>query len=301
MEFLKLLLHIGLILVTITDYIIADDPEFIYRLPVNAIPVDYNISLIIPSTGFSTATASTSTANSIDSATSTPESTATTAQVPPQQPQVPRHQVSQSQPSQQQQGAQRQQKASSDIGGAGDHRQVPTGHQRQPSLDVSKMTSDQRMFYSDKIPKRNTANGGSEGVSVTVRVRSSKKSKVEKVEEVQARVLPAPELRYVEGNKAKVTQGTWDIQPFNEAKHLKQKTLTIVNMSEMSNLQHAMQKFATMLIDTARKVGMAIAEPCEFDETSFRLNDLDKITQFFNENKKLKLIIVIIPNDTDVK
>ncbi|XP_071561427.1 aminopeptidase N-like isoform X1 [Temnothorax nylanderi] len=48
MEFSTLLLHIGLILATITDYIIADDPKYIYRLPVNAIPVDYNISLIIP-------------------------------------------------------------------------------------------------------------------------------------------------------------------------------------------------------------------------------------------------------------
>ncbi|XP_071561351.1 protein argonaute-2 [Temnothorax nylanderi] len=119
------------------------------------------------------------------------------------------------------------------------------------------------------------------------------------MEDVQARVLPAPELRYARG-KAQVRRGTWNIQPFNEAKHLEKSTWTIVNMSGMSNLQHAMQEFATMLQTTAKEVGMIIEQPRAFDGSSFRLNELDKITRFFIDNKKLKLIIVIIPNRTDV-
>ncbi|XP_071635459.1 protein argonaute-4-like [Temnothorax longispinosus] len=120
-----------------------------------------------------------------------------------------------------------------------------------------------------------------------------------KMEDVQARVLPAPELRYSRG-KAQVRRGTWYIQPFNEPKHLEKSTWTIVNMSGMSNLQPAMQEFATMLQTTAKEVGMIIERPRLFDGSSFRLNELDKITQFFIDNKKLKLIIVIIPNRTDV-
>ncbi|XP_024867170.1 glutamyl aminopeptidase-like isoform X1 [Temnothorax curvispinosus] len=52
MELPKLLLHIGLILATVTNFCIADDdakgPKYIYRLPIISKPVDYNISLIIP-------------------------------------------------------------------------------------------------------------------------------------------------------------------------------------------------------------------------------------------------------------
>ncbi|XP_071627753.1 aminopeptidase N-like [Temnothorax longispinosus] len=51
MEFPKLLLHIDIILATITNFCIANDakdPKYIYRIPTNSIPVDYNISLIIP-------------------------------------------------------------------------------------------------------------------------------------------------------------------------------------------------------------------------------------------------------------
>ncbi|XP_077274395.1 aminopeptidase N-like [Temnothorax americanus] len=50
MEFPKLLLHIGLILATVTDLCVADDPnpKHIHRLPINSAPFDYNLSLIIP-------------------------------------------------------------------------------------------------------------------------------------------------------------------------------------------------------------------------------------------------------------
>ncbi|XP_024876606.1 aminopeptidase Q-like [Temnothorax curvispinosus] len=48
MEFPKLLLYIGLILATVRDFCIADDPGHIHRLPTNSIPVDYHIGLIIP-------------------------------------------------------------------------------------------------------------------------------------------------------------------------------------------------------------------------------------------------------------
>ncbi|XP_024894043.1 protein argonaute-2-like isoform X2 [Temnothorax curvispinosus] len=69
------------------------------------------------------------------------------------------------------------------------------------------------------------------------------------MEDVQARVLPSPELRYGRG-KAQVKRGTWNIQPFNEAKHLKKSTWTIVNLSEMPNLEPTMQEFAKMLQTT---------------------------------------------------
>ncbi|XP_024894018.1 protein argonaute-2-like [Temnothorax curvispinosus] len=117
------------------------------------------------------------------------------------------------------------------------------------------------------------------------------------MEDVQARVLPAPELRYAKG-KAQVRRGTWNIQPFNEAKHLEKSTWTIVNLSGMPNLEPTMREFALMLQATAKEVGMIIDQPRPFDH--FRLNELDKITKFFIDNKKLKLIIVIIPNRTDV-
>ncbi|TGZ57553.1 Uncharacterized protein DBV15_02290, partial [Temnothorax longispinosus] len=48
MEFPKLLLHIGLILATVTDLCVADDPGHIHRLPTNSRPVDYHIKLTIP-------------------------------------------------------------------------------------------------------------------------------------------------------------------------------------------------------------------------------------------------------------
>ncbi|XP_071630397.1 aminopeptidase N-like [Temnothorax longispinosus] len=48
MDFPKLLLHIGLILATVTDLCIAVDIKEMHRLPTNSFPFDYNISLIIP-------------------------------------------------------------------------------------------------------------------------------------------------------------------------------------------------------------------------------------------------------------
>ncbi|XP_071561641.1 aminopeptidase N-like [Temnothorax nylanderi] len=48
MEFPKLLLHIGLILATVTDFCIAHDIKHQHRLSTNSFPFDYNISLIIP-------------------------------------------------------------------------------------------------------------------------------------------------------------------------------------------------------------------------------------------------------------
>ncbi|XP_077273947.1 argonaute 2 [Temnothorax americanus] len=117
------------------------------------------------------------------------------------------------------------------------------------------------------------------------------------MEDVQARVLPAPELRYARG-KAQVRRGTWNIQQFNDAKNLEKSTWTIVNLSGMSNLEPSMQDFGKLLQNTAREVGMIIEQSRPFDH--FRLNELDKITKFFINNKNLKLIIVIIPDRTDV-
>ncbi|XP_011869191.1 PREDICTED: protein argonaute-3-like [Vollenhovia emeryi] len=119
------------------------------------------------------------------------------------------------------------------------------------------------------------------------------------MEKVAARILSPPDLKYRDPNRpVEVRRGTWNLQHFNEARHLEDYSWTIVNLSGKP-IDPLMQTFSKTLQSTARDVGMNIGQPLT-PFKSFRLNNLNDITKYFSQNSKLKLIVVIIPDGTDI-
>ncbi|XP_039311790.1 protein argonaute-2 isoform X2 [Solenopsis invicta] len=114
-----------------------------------------------------------------------------------------------------------------------------------------------------------------------------------------ARILPAPELRYGTGTTA-VAKGVWRPQPFNQAKNLEPKSWTILDISGKERIDDYIHEFVNSLQSNARQVGMMIGAPMT-PFKHFRPQDpLPDIKSWFNDKKTLKLIIVIIPSRTDV-
>lgn len=70
-----------------------------------------------------------------------------------------------------------------------------------------------------------------------------------KMKQVDARILPAPELRYAE-RTAMVSKGVWRLQPFKEAKHLEAKSWTILNLSGIEKIENLLREFVEMLQKT---------------------------------------------------
>lgn len=69
------------------------------------------------------------------------------------------------------------------------------------------------------------------------------------MKQVDARILPPPELKYA-ARTANVSKGVWRLQPFKEAKHLEDKSWTILNLSGMSRMENYLHEFVTMLQQT---------------------------------------------------
>ncbi|XP_036143314.1 protein argonaute-2 [Monomorium pharaonis] len=119
------------------------------------------------------------------------------------------------------------------------------------------------------------------------------------MKQVDARILAAPQLKYA-GGTANVAKGVWRLQPFNQAKNLETNSWTILDLSGKSKIDDFIQAFVKMLQSNAREVGMNIDLPLKPFKSFRTERDLKYITEFFNKNKNLKLIIVIIPNRTDI-
>ncbi|KAG5325951.1 AGO2 protein, partial [Acromyrmex heyeri] len=127
-----------------------------------------------------------------------------------------------------------------------------------------------------------------------------------KMETVGARVLSPPRLKYA-NSTMKVERGIWRLQQFSQAKNLKPNSWSILvltneRISEF-NLQlikeFNLQLFVEALQNNAKIVGMIIGKSIT-PFKKFNTNDLTSITNYFNEYKDLQLIIVVIPDNTDV-
>jgi len=71
------------------------------------------------------------------------------------------------------------------------------------------------------------------------------------MERIPARVLSAPNLKYGASKTAQVRRGTWNLLPFNEAKHLNDESWTIVNLSEDKTIKEdELQQFKDMFQNT---------------------------------------------------
>jgi hypothetical protein len=63
-----------------------------------------------------------------------------------------------------------------------------------------------------------------------------------------ARILPAPELRYGAGTSAvTVAKGVWRPQPFNEAKNLETNSWTVLDLSGKPRVEDFRQEFVHSL------------------------------------------------------
>ncbi|XP_018300750.1 protein argonaute-2 isoform X2 [Mycetomoellerius zeteki] len=112
---------------------------------------------------------------------------------------------------------------------------------------------------------------------------------------VDARVLPPPGLKYANSTTT-VEKGVWRLQQFNQAKSLNSWTILILANRVLDD---DLQMFMKDLQSNARAVGMNIGMP-ERPFKRLETNDLRGITNYFNQYKKLQLIIVVIPDYTDV-
>ncbi|KYN18207.1 Protein argonaute-2 [Trachymyrmex cornetzi] len=117
------------------------------------------------------------------------------------------------------------------------------------------------------------------------------------MQKVDARVLPSPGLRYANSTMT-VERGVWRLQRFNQAKSLGSNSWTILILANRIS-DDEIQLFVKELQNNARTVGMNIGKP-ESPFKRFDTNDLRRITNYFTQHKHLELIIVVIPDYTDV-
>ncbi|KYM94762.1 Protein argonaute-2, partial [Cyphomyrmex costatus] len=114
---------------------------------------------------------------------------------------------------------------------------------------------------------------------------------------VDARVLPPPELKYAYGSTSQVSKGIWRCQKFNEPKNLEKEKWTIIELTGHP-ITHEIQYFLKTLQEIAYQVGMKIEPPMQPFKSLSKFNT-NEITTFFNKYCNLKLVIVVIPDNTD--
>ncbi|CAL1679989.1 unnamed protein product [Lasius platythorax] len=117
----------------------------------------------------------------------------------------------------------------------------------------------------------------------------------EQMKIVNAKILDAPKLRYKNEKLASVSDGVWRMQnlELKAGISLEKNTWTILNLTKL-NMYSELHKFMKTLIQYARDLGMEIKD-AKTDQFKY-LNNKNEIQRYFEENKSLKLIIVIIPN-----
>ncbi|XP_018342461.1 PREDICTED: protein argonaute-3-like [Trachymyrmex septentrionalis] len=115
------------------------------------------------------------------------------------------------------------------------------------------------------------------------------------MQKVDARVLPPPTLKYAKDSTL-VKKGVWNLHEFNQAKHLGFNSWTILNLTGITDPQ--IWEFVKKLQDTARTFGMTINNP-ESPFKTINKQNTNGITTYFNHQKHLQLIMVIIPDFTD--
>ncbi|XP_011135141.1 protein argonaute-2 isoform X2 [Harpegnathos saltator] len=115
------------------------------------------------------------------------------------------------------------------------------------------------------------------------------------MKEVEARILPPPELLYDRAS-VQVRKGVWRAKRFNTPAMLEDNTWTIVNTCPQ-NMDNKIPDFVQILQDQANIVGMRIGKP-QLPYLKVRPVPFE-IEKLFMEKKNLKLIFVILPNHTD--
>ncbi|XP_025270021.1 protein argonaute-2 isoform X2 [Camponotus floridanus] len=117
------------------------------------------------------------------------------------------------------------------------------------------------------------------------------------MKEVDARILPAPVLQY-KATTARVSKGIWQMQAFQTACNLEEKSWTILDLTDFRGLDTLIRDFINSLQQCATEVGMTIGNP-QVPWKSLRPQAHAEITEYFRSKKGSKLIIVIIPDRTD--
>ncbi|XP_046490379.1 protein argonaute-2 [Neodiprion pinetum] len=114
-------------------------------------------------------------------------------------------------------------------------------------------------------------------------------------EKVPARVLDPPVLMY--DRQVRVSRGTWRASRFSNAADLQPKTWTILNLNGRYTRENDLYRLADDLISNAIKCGMNLGEALTpFVTLDPPTRDVRGINNFFQQNKNLKLIIVVIPD-----
>ncbi|XP_070172472.1 uncharacterized protein [Polyergus mexicanus] len=120
------------------------------------------------------------------------------------------------------------------------------------------------------------------------------------MEKVDARILKAPALKYADA-EVPVNNGKWYMKKFVQPMRLKNDEWTIINLDKSHKFvaHHNMCVFMENLIRIAQFVGMQIERPNTKNFKSLDPEKTEEIRNYFENNKALKLIIVVISNSPD--
>ncbi|XP_029661699.1 protein argonaute-2-like isoform X1 [Formica exsecta] len=120
------------------------------------------------------------------------------------------------------------------------------------------------------------------------------------MEKVDARILKAPILKYADA-EVPVNNGKWYMKKFMQPMKLKNDEWTIINLDKSHKFvaHHNMCVFMENLIRIAKFVGMEIERPNTKNFKSLDPEKTEEIRNYFENNKALKLIIVVISNSPD--
>lgn len=116
-------------------------------------------------------------------------------------------------------------------------------------------------------------------------------------EKTPARLLPPPQLRYAQQKIANVAKGVWRADRFQEPsiKISNDNSWTILNLNQRTQ-DRDLYNVAEMLQKVGGRLGMKIGQAkTPFEHLQWRGNDVRCLRDFFNNNKNLNLVVVIIP------
>ncbi|XP_025603016.2 protein argonaute-2-like isoform X2 [Athalia rosae] len=115
-------------------------------------------------------------------------------------------------------------------------------------------------------------------------------------EKVPARVLEPPMINY-QDRDMRVNKGVWNAAKFKQPAQLEPKTWTILSINGRYTNFGQLEGLASELVANARKCGMELSEPLKpFVVMDEPRRDIRGISQFFDKNKTLKLVMVVVPD-----
>nr|XP_012231083.1 PREDICTED: protein argonaute-2 isoform X1 [Linepithema humile]XP_012231084.1 PREDICTED: protein argonaute-2 isoform X1 [Linepithema humile] len=188
------------------------------------------------------------------------------------------------------------------------NRKLDDGQTTKMIKQTAKSAPERRLKIEDAFKKLNV------NQSSTVR-QEFNLSVCPNMKEVDARILPPPQLKYKKGkDTTSVTpiKGIWHLHQFIQPENLSPRLWTILDLSrnyidktrdsgDRTN-DRMFLDLTQIVISTAKDVGMEIGEALTSQFKAISNRATAEITKYFRDckEKKLKLIIVIIPAQTDV-